>query len=164
MKYLKWGAVAIVIILVIGGLAFTISRFFVHKEEVVETPEAAAGIEEIVEQNKADLEKAKPPGIKISSAEDIYSIIHRMSNTLIEAEDGLIYGEISINEEQINSIMKEVNSTNFIDSAEKKILLNILNRWKQKDYSQGVKDHNYVWNKLGGNIGKAKALRPEYRK
>ena len=36
-----------------------------------------------------------------------------------------------------------------------------LKKWLELDFSNGVEMHNYVWNKLGGNVGKAKALNEE---
>lgn len=164
INFFKLGAVVIIVTLVIGTLILGIIKLIIPQKEVVETPKTTKSIEEIIEENKTDIEKTNSDSLKVTSAADIYSIIHKMSNTLIVAEDGLVYGEVPINDEQINTAMNIVSKTDLIDKSEKKILLNILNRWKKKDFSQSVIDHNYVWKKLNGSIGRANALRPEFRK
>ena len=37
-------------------------------------------------------------------------------------------------------------------------LRNSLTKWKKGDFSNAVKVHNYVWEMLGGNVGKAEEL------
>lgn len=87
-----------------------------------------------------------------------------MANTLIIAEDNKIFGLIPINEQSVNQAMLIIKDTTLIPKDEKEVFMNILQAWKEKDYSNGVQDHNYAWNKLKGNMGKAKELRAEYRK
>lgn len=38
-----------------------------------------------------------------------------------------------------------------------KKLREIVVRWQQGDFSQIVDDHNYVWDLLGGTVGRAKS-------
>jgi hypothetical protein len=89
------------------------------------------------------------------AAEDcIYQIMHEMANTKVVAD--VTYATMDITPDRVNALIKAVNQTNWEDKSR---LLEILNRWKTGDFSQGVEDHNYVWTKLGGEVGKATALK-----
>jgi len=85
----------------------------------------------------------------------VFKEIHRMANTKIIAEDGEIWGEIDITAERIERLIKEVETSAGFDDATRRRLLEILYRWQSKDFSEIVEDHNYVWRKLGGTVGKA---------
>ncbi|MGH4120705.1 DUF6241 domain-containing protein [Clostridium sp.] len=162
-RNIKRGVIVLVIILFAGGLIFLLAKLINYKNQT-KVPEINKSIEEIVEKNKADLDSTKIDKSKIINSEDIYAMIHEMANTLIVAEDDLIYGEVPINEENVNKAMVIVKDTELISSEKKEVFLNILQRWKDKDYRQGVQAHNYAWKLLHGNIGRAKELRSEYLK
>ena len=72
-------------------------------------------------------------------------------------------GEKNINNQIVNEAIKVVSTTAFLSTEEREIILSILQAWKEKDYSNGVEAHNYVWKKLNGNVGRAKALLPQYK-
>lgn len=98
--------------------------------------------------------------IKDKKRLEIYKKIHEMANTKIVAADGLIWGEIEPTEGQIDLLIKEISSSNYDD---KEKLLQILHNWKNGDFSNCVKEHNFVWKKLGGDVGKASKLRDEVK-
>lgn len=79
------------------------------------------------------------------------------------AEDGKYWGNIPINDKNVNEAMKIFIDTTFLPKEEKEIPLNVLQAWKEGDYSNGVQAHNYVWKKLNGNVGRAKELKPQYK-
>ena len=81
----------------------------------------------------------------------IYDMIHRMANTIIIAEDGNIWGNDEITQDSIDKALYQLNGRDEYLDAE-------LKKWKELDFYNGVEVHNYVWTKLGGTIGKAKAL------
>jgi preprotein translocase subunit SecF len=87
---------------------------------------------------------------------DVYDIIHRMANTKIIAENNKIWGELPMKPEEIQNLKGIVEKVNYEDREQ---LLEILNRWETGDFSQADKDHNYVWEKLGGTIGKAVGIK-----
>ena len=87
---------------------------------------------------------------------DVYDIIHRMANTKIIAENNKIWGELPMEPEEIQNLKGIVEKVNYEDREQ---LLDILNRWETGDFSQADKDHNYVWEKLGGTIGKAVGIK-----
>ncbi|MBK5240655.1 DUF6241 domain-containing protein [Clostridium sp.] len=162
-KFIKRGAIGLVIIMFTGGSIFLLSKFITYKIET-KVPDGNESVEQIVEKNKDDLDNTKIDKSKISNSEDIYAMVHQMANTLIVAEDGLIIGEKPINEESINEAMVIVKDTDLIYNEETEVFLNILQEWKDNDYSQGVQAHNYAWKLLHGNMGRAKELRSEYLK
>lgn len=159
---LKWTIIGVVITAILGGIIFFGYEFLKYKQDV-KVPEVKKSAEQIVEENKSEINKVDKEKIKVTSKSDIYDIFHRMSNTLIVAEDGLIYGEIPINDESISQAMAMVNSTDLIDKSEKEVFLNILDAWKKKDFSNGVQAHNYAWKRLNGQIGRAKELREQFK-
>ena len=83
-----------------------------------------------------------------------YSIIHNMSNTIIIADDEQIWGENEITKESVTQMVNELKGRD-------DYLLDKLKKWLELDFSNGVEVHNYVWDKLDGNIGKAKDLNEE---
>lgn len=95
---------------------------------------------------------------KSSLEYEIYDTMHKMANTKIEAVDGEVWGEIQITVERCDILIDKVNQSN-LKSEEKNRLLEILNRWKNGDFSNCVEEHNYVWKKLGGTVGRAKSLK-----
>jgi hypothetical protein len=97
--------------------------------------------------------------IKPRSQTVVWNQMHHMANTLIVAD--AIWGELFITEELVNGLILEVHHSQFDD---KDRLLEILERWKKGDFRQGVDDHNYVWERLGGTVGRATDLRREYRR
>ena len=80
-----------------------------------------------------------------------YEKIHHMSNTIIIAEDGNIWGESEITLEAIEEIILKIEK-------EDEYISNELSRWLELDFSNAVEVHNYVWSKLGGTVGKAEKL------
>lgn len=80
----------------------------------------------------------------------VYKDIHEMANTVIIADQ--IWGKEEITKERLNALIIEVTASNY---ESRKHLLDILNGWKNGDFSNVVNDHNYVWEKLGGTVGKA---------
>jgi len=94
--------------------------------------------------------------IKDEKRLELYKKIHEMANTKIKAEDGLIWGEDEPTVEKIDVIIEEISRTNYEDKDK---LISILNRWKNGDFSNCVEEHNYVWKKLDGQVGKASSLR-----
>jgi len=56
----------------------------------------------------------------------------------------------------VRILTEAVTSSNWED---KNKLIEILNRWKNNDFSMAVEDHNYIWAKLGGKDGKATGVK-----
>ena len=114
-----------------------------EKEEAKAKEKAAGTKEDVFDSN-------------IVAEERVYIRMHGMINTKINAADGNTWGMIEITTEDCNKLIEVVNTNNYED---KEKLLGFLNSWKNKDFSNGVEQHNYIWEKLGGVEGKAISLK-----
>lgn len=83
-----------------------------------------------------------------------YQKVHHMANTIIIADDGQVWGQSEITRGAVTQMINELK-------GQDDYLSDQLKKWLELDFSNGVEVHNYVWNKLGGNVGKAKALNEE---
>lgn len=135
-----------------------ISSFIFYKESDSGNLKAKSNISEI---KKIDKEISKENSEEIKETdyypiENIYDILHRMSNTKIIAEDNQIWGKIEITFDSISSIKNLIEKVNYED---RKYMLEVLTRWENNNFSNAVEEHNYFWKKLGGTIGKATGLK-----
>lgn len=88
-----------------------------------------------------------------STEYDAIQFIHRMSNTIIIATDNRKYGEVEITPKNINIAMAVLKYVKNNDARD--YLYNGLAKWKKGDFSNAVSVHNYVWDLLDGEVGKA---------
>jgi hypothetical protein len=93
----------------------------------------------------------------IRSRAQILDTIHWMANTLIIAD--AIWGRLFITNGRVNGLIIEVMASSQFTANEKDRLLQILWGWRDRDFSQGVRDHNFVWTMLDGTVGRAYGLR-----
>ena len=144
---------AIIFIITIGTVSF-----FIYQQINSGNLNAKSNISEIKKIDK-ELTSEESTEIKESEyypIENIYDIIHRMSNTKIIAEDNQIWGKLEITPENIASLKSLIEKVNYDD---KEYMLEVLTRWENNDFSQAVEEHNYFWKKLGGTVGKATSLK-----
>ncbi|QWG92777.1 DUF6241 domain-containing protein [Bacillus mycoides] len=80
----------------------------------------------------------------------IVQCMHEMTHQKVQAENKT--GAIEMTPNHINTIYSIVKESNF---KNKDKLLEILTRWKKKDFNQIVDDHNYFWSMQGGKTGRA---------
>lgn len=139
--------VVIVIIAVILGGNYLMDKKSGKLEAKQNQKEIKLINEEIAKEKSMEL---KPADYYLES--DIYDIMHRMANTKIIAENNKIWGELPMDKEEIQNLKGIVEKVNYEDREK---LLDILNRWESGDFSQSDKEHNYVWEKLGGTVGRA---------
>lgn len=113
------------------------------------------------------------PGVEVlrdyKGDSKIHSILvemHEMANTLIVADK--VWGELPITEDRIKRLLEEIPTLKAVPKEEMDImkskLIEILLAWQHKDYSDAVRQHNYIWRELGGEFGRAYDLREEYKK
>ena len=93
---------------------------------------------------------------KIVAEKRVYIKMHEMINSKIVSKDGLRYGVQDINPTACDQLIEIINNNSYVD---KNTLLIYLNSWKNKDFSNAVKQHNYIWDKLGRGEGEAISLR-----
>lgn len=143
----------IILVVIIGILGFIF-----YKESDSGNLKAKSNISEIKKIDK-ELSEEESEEIKDNDyypIENIYDILHRMSNTKIIAEDNQIWGKIEITPDSISSIKNLIEK---VDYEDKEYMLEVLTRWENNDFSKAVEEHNYFWKKLGGTIGKATGLK-----
>lgn len=100
-------------------------------------------------------EKQRNYTTKTMSQQEMWTEIHTMANTKIVSQDDRYIGRTPIYSVNIGELIAITENSNYDD---KTILLDILYRWKNGDFRQCVEDHNYVWNRLGGEVGRAVRL------
>jgi len=85
----------------------------------------------------------------------IYSDIHHMAHNVVIADDKWGYKDLTL--ENIEKLIDEVTKIEAHEEAKGEVL-KILTRWQNGDFSKAHLDHNYVWGKLGGTVGRASGV------
>lgn len=80
-------------------------------------------------------------------------LIHQMSNSIIKAIDDRKFGEIPVTPFNIDQAIEGIKYIQ--DEGSASYLQNALLKWKEGDFSNAVLVHNFVWEMLDGEIGKA---------
>ena len=158
IKVLLKNRIFITILTTISLISISIFSFFVYKQIDSGNLKAKSNISEI---KKLDKELSKDNSDVVNedisySIDDIYDILHRMSNTKIIAADNQVWGKIEITNDYVLSLKSFIEKFDYTD---KDYLLEVLNRWENNDFSNAVEEHNYFWKKLGGTIGKAISIK-----
>lgn len=107
-----------------------------------------------VAQTSAAIRQETAESITVRAQKEMWDTLHKMANTKIVADQ--IWGETEITPERVDRLLEEVEQSAYPDKIR---LLDMLNRWKDGDFSQAVEEHNYLWEKLDGTVGKATGLR-----
>ena len=81
-------------------------------------------------------------------------LIHSLANTIVKAEYKWQCSEVT--PKTIDVALKGVDKIK--DDYDRMHLRNSLTKWKNGDFSNAVEVHNYVWEMLDGNVGKAEEL------
>lgn len=81
-------------------------------------------------------------------------LIHSLANTIVKAEYKWQCSEVT--PKTIDIALKGVEKIK--DDYDRMHLRNSLTKWKEGDFSNAVDVHNYVWEMLDGNVGKAEEL------
>ncbi|EDP67232.1 hypothetical protein CAT7_05270 [Carnobacterium sp. AT7] len=84
----------------------------------------------------------------------IEQLIHKMTHQKVYAEYKFEVYELS--EEHIDSLLSALKESNSNEEVE--YYKEVLNKWKDGDFSNAVEVHNKVWLEEGGTIGKAERL------
>jgi hypothetical protein len=108
--------------------------------------------------NEADgaLKSALDPNVTIVNGEDsIVAIMHHMTHQKVEAEDK--WTNVKMTPERVTMVRKIIE-TRGQEWKHKSELLAMATKWEAGDFSEIDKDHNFLWDLEGGNIGKAKGI------
>lgn len=149
IRYLKWALVCLAATTLVYTV-FDLTRF-----NSIGTP---------VVSNKSFEEMTIPDGTtyKLTEAYDssqdsihddiILDTIHKMANEVVIADKK--WGRIEMNEKNINTVTVQVLASDMVKEKQTE-MLRILALWKKGDFRRAHHDHNYVWELLGGTVGKA---------
>lgn len=157
----RWLAVSSILLvaIIMGAGGYYISQYKLNNTEspkVVQAVQIKAQVRSQV-NNKAVVIKLNDNTQAISDEEwVVYNKMHKMINSKIVAQDGKIWGEVVITPNNCKQLISEITKSGYPD---KTVLLQFLTHWENKNFINGVNEHNYLWDGLGGTIGKAKSLR-----
>ncbi|WP_455540156.1 DUF6241 domain-containing protein [Terrisporobacter sp.] len=91
---------------------------------------------------------------KPTSNNEAVKLIHSLANTLVKADYKWQCSEVT--PKTIKLALKGVEEIN--DDYDRMHLRNSITKWEKGDFSNAVEVHNYVWEMLGGTVGKAEQL------
>ena len=135
--------IGIISILFVGTLSFSISSMIINNKDISTNNSESVNIEVATSKEEIDpIEEVE--GYTMSEMQ----LVHKMTNNVIVSSQ--IWGYEEINETNINEALD-------IFKDDEKIV-NYLNQWLEKDFSNSVEFHNYIWEMLGGTMGKATDL------
>lgn len=140
------------------------------KFEVVETTDYKVNkTDEDLNKELKDLDKEKNKDIKEEynvQVNNLYmpnseyqsiQFIHEMANSIIKAVDDRKYGIVEITPESVDIAITSLGYVK--DNGVKEYLNRQLLNWKKGNFDNAVEVHNYVWNILGGEVGKAISIK-----
>lgn len=149
--------------IIVGGAAYAGGSMLSSKNKATEVNQKDAAkvenksVQQITPnpQNISEKPMLRIAGVdyNLLEEESVYRLINEMSHTKVEAEVRERYVEIT--SKRIDAIISAVTKSSWQD---KNFLLNNLSMWKSNDFSKSVEFHNYVWEKQGGEVGKATGL------
>lgn len=140
------------------------------KFEVVETTDYKVNkTDEDLNKELKDLDKEKNKDIKEEDNVQVNNLympnseyqsiqfIHEMANSIIKAVDDRKYGIVEITPESVDIAITSLGYVK--DNGVKEYLNRQLLNWKKGNFDNAVEVHNYVWNILGGEVGKAISIK-----
>lgn len=146
VKNNKIGAAMITAAVIITGY-FAITYFHSYQADILvaTNPAKAVAKADTVNDSTWDLNLSAT-----SSEEGIIQDMHEMTHQKVEADQK--WGAIPMIPDTINQVYNVVDSSSF---DYKDVLMEMLERWKKRDFSDIVADHNRLWTMQNGNIGEA---------
>ncbi|WP_019378244.1 DUF6241 domain-containing protein [Virgibacillus halodenitrificans] len=87
------------------------------------------------------------------SSTDFEYYIHGMTHQKVKAREKWHFFEM--HPIRIKWLLEGLEETKYELGPDKEKYRDILKRWKQKDFSTIVEDHNFIWDKNEGTVGKA---------
>jgi hypothetical protein len=79
--------------------------------------------------------------------------VHNMTHQKVEADKK--WGSSEITADKVQKLYDVIKNKDFKNSSNKTMLLDILEPWTKKDFTNAVSAHNRIWSYQKGNIGKA---------
>jgi hypothetical protein len=158
MKKFRVAGSIIGILTCIVGVYFYLSddgglKLGLKKNDPVSTKEAETKIEKSFE---APLSSKVTAEYEAMSDEELIQEVHNMSHQKVEADKK--WGSSEITADKVQKLYEVIKNKDFKKRSNKQMLLDILEHWTRKDFTNSVSAHNRVWSHQKGNIGKATRL------
>lgn len=160
LKFILLGSIVVIVIL--SGVA----GFMIHQKQVKEDATVAAKKVVVEKKNDEELDAVSEEQYNtlksnLSSVRSTFTLIHQMANTKIEAEDNQIWGKADITKGRCKALLEyyadhKQEAKEVFGEKDYEDLVDGIEKWSKGDYSKSSKVHNIVWEKLGGENGKAK--------
>ncbi|MEH7247123.1 DUF6241 domain-containing protein [Neobacillus niacini] len=131
-----------------GGLKLNLK-----KSDPVTTKEAETKIEKGFE---APVSSNVPEKYETMTEGELIQEVHNMTHQKVKADKK--WGSSEITADKIQLLYDVIKIKDFKKGNNKQMLLDILEPWKKKDFSNAVSAHNRIWSYQKGNIGKATRL------
>ncbi|WP_373896343.1 DUF6241 domain-containing protein [Virgibacillus sp. CBA3643] len=153
-------AILITFVLAMGGILsylwFSDSVNPEEQNDVTENREETGGTVSKEEQKEFEAQGKNPFGDRVGQDElrssHYNEYIHGMAHQKVEASKK--WGFYEITDKRINWLLEGLD--NSVDN--KDLYSDILEQWKEGDFSNAVSAHNDVWDLEGGTVGKATGL------
>ncbi|WP_251548628.1 DUF6241 domain-containing protein [Neobacillus muris] len=155
--------ITVIVLAVLAGGIFGFFKILDNASGYEEKQEASqndAGSVEDAATKQEEIEKQQTEKIggvqydigidQTSSQEAVLEAMNKMTHQKVKAEDK--WGAIPMIPDTINQVYEIVSNSHFELKTD---LLEILDKWKNRDFSQVDADHNYIWNQQGGTVGRA---------
>lgn len=146
-------SLGIVLILTFGGYYAVTTNVFnpISEDEKQQMTEEA---KEVIEKD-FDVTTTDDELIKYESYDEgaILQVVHNMTHQKVDADKK--WGAAKITKDRVEKLYSIVTESKF---KNKQVLLDILDPWRNEDFTNAVEAHNKIWNIQGGNVGKAKRL------
>jgi Family of unknown function (DUF6241) len=158
MKKIKvWGLI-VGILACIVGVYFYLSqdsglKLNLKKNDPVAAKEAQTTIDKSFETPISSKVTEK---YETMSDGELIQEVHNMTHQKVEADKK--WGSSEITAEKIQTLYDVIKNRDFKNGSTKDMLLEILEPWLRKDFSNAVSAHNSIWSYQNGNIGKATRL------
>ncbi|WHZ02421.1 DUF6241 domain-containing protein [Neobacillus sp. YX16] len=128
-------------------------RFNLKKSDPVATKEAQTKIEKGFEAPVSGKVAAE---YETMSEEELIQEVHNMTHQKVKADKK--WGASEITADKVQKLNEVIQTKDFKKSSHKQMLLDILEPWTTRDFSNAVSAHNRIWAYQKGNIGKATRL------
>lgn len=160
-KKIVWSAIGLIVVMVgiFVILVYTDSSQSADKtnKERRGTEVRAASTSEEEEVVKVDTEAPNPFGKNSTQEEltdeDYRNYLHKMSHQKVIADEK--WGFYEITSERIDWLWQGLDKA---DLKNKNVYREILERWREDDFSKVDQDHNAIWQLQGGTIGEATGI------
>lgn len=150
MRTLKYSVVILITITAIG-----MGAYFYAVDSFTSSSELEKTAEEVTEREGKPMKSSYEDESEMSE-EKIQVYIHHMTHQHVVADKK--WGNVPSSPENIENLLTIVQS-NQDEYKYGEYYVEVLEQWKEEDFSNAMSVHNTIWQWHGGNVGKATGLK-----